>query len=63
MRVAGYVLAGAEVLRAEDDLETLAVWERLPSDIECLILTGAARRALGARLDERPELVFVVVPE
>jgi hypothetical protein len=63
VRLAGYGLAGVEVLAAEDTAETLAAWERLPDDVACLILTPAARAALAARLAERPQLVWAMVPE
>lgn len=63
LRLAGYALAGVEVLAAEDAAQALAAWERLPSDVACLILTAASRAALGARLAERPQLVWTVVPE
>lgn len=62
VRLAGYALAGVEVLAAEDAAGALAAWERLPADVACLILTAAARTALGARLAERPQLVWAVVP-
>jgi len=62
-RLAGYALAGVEVLAAQDATEALDAWQRLPGDVSCLILTPAARSALGARLAERPRLVWAVVPE
>lgn len=63
VRLAGYALAGVEVLAAEDAAEVLAAWERLPGDVACLILTASARAALGARLAARPRMVWAVVPE
>jgi hypothetical protein len=63
LRLAGYALAGVEVLAAEDAAQALGAWDRLPGDVACLILTAAARAALGARLDERPQLVWTVMPE
>lgn len=61
-RLAGYALAGVQVIAAEDATAALAAWDRLPDDIACLILTPAARDALGTRLAERPRLVWATVP-
>ena len=63
LRLAGYALAGVEVLAAEDAAQARAAWERLPGDVGCLILTASSRTALAARLAERPQLVWAVVPE
>jgi vacuolar-type H+-ATPase subunit F/Vma7 len=63
VRVAGYALAGVQVHAAEDPAEACAAWERLPDDVTCVILTPAAHAALDGRLDERPDLVWAVVPE
>lgn len=63
VRLAGYALAGVEVLAAGDEVEALAAWDRLPGDVACLILTPAAETALRSRLAERPRLVWAVVPE
>jgi len=62
VRVAGYALAGVEVLAAEDGRAALAAWERLADDVVCLILSPSARAALGPRLAERPRLVWTVLP-
>ena len=62
VRVAGYALAGVEVHPAEDAQGCQEAFDRLPQDLACLILTPAARTALGARLLERPSLLWVEVP-
>jgi vacuolar-type H+-ATPase subunit F/Vma7 len=62
VRLAGYALAGVEVLSAEDAAAAVAAWDRLPGDVACLILTPAAHTALGERLAERPQLIWAVVP-
>jgi len=62
VRVAGYALAGVEVHPAEDVQGCQEAFDRLPGDLACLILTPAARSALGARLLERPSLLWVEVP-
>lgn len=60
--LAGYALAGVEVLAADDAAAAIAAWERLPDDTACLILTAGARAAIGPRLAQRPRLVWAVVP-
>ncbi len=54
---------GVEVHAAERRGELREAWERLPDDLGCLILTAAARAALGARLPQRPALLWVEVPD
>ncbi len=60
--VAGYALAGVDVRAAQDADAVRDAWERLPADVACLILTPAARAALGARLEDRADLVWAVIP-
>jgi vacuolar-type H+-ATPase subunit F/Vma7 len=62
VRVGGYGLAGVEVHAAEDGDAARAAWAALPADVACLILTPAAHAALGARLGERPGIVWTVLP-
>jgi vacuolar-type H+-ATPase subunit F/Vma7 len=62
VRLGGYPLAGVELHAAADDAAVRAAWEALGDDVACLILTPAARAALGDRLLERPSLVWVVTP-
>jgi hypothetical protein len=59
----GYALAGAELHAATGAHEVAAAWERLPDDVSCLVLTRAAHTTIAARLHERPDLVWVVVPD
>jgi vacuolar-type H+-ATPase subunit F/Vma7 len=61
-RVAGYALAGVEVLAAEDAEAARAAFAALGTDVACLFVTTSARRALGALPEERPELVWAVIP-
>ncbi len=61
-RVAGFQLAGAHAIAARDDADVLAAWEELPDDVELLVLTPAAARALGDRVGQRPRLLWVVLP-
>ena len=62
-RLRGYGLAGAEVRSAAGDEDVLAAWETLPQDVAFVVLTPAARAALGARLTERRDLLWAVVPD
>jgi hypothetical protein len=62
-RLAGYALAGADVRPAADADGVRAEWAALAEDVGLLILTPAARRALGRRLSERPRLIWAVVPD
>lgn len=63
LRLAGYAMAGVQVLAAEDAGAVTRAWEGMPSDVACLLLTPAARAALGTRLGERADLVWTVVAE
>jgi vacuolar-type H+-ATPase subunit F/Vma7 len=45
--VAGYGLAGAVVVPAEDDEAVRHAWAALPHDVEVVVLTPSAARALG----------------
>jgi vacuolar-type H+-ATPase subunit F/Vma7 len=45
-RLAGYALAGVEVLDVRDAAATRAAWEGLPPDVAVVLLTAEARRAL-----------------
>jgi hypothetical protein len=63
VRLAGYALAGVEVHAAGDDAAVRAAWEGLSEEVGCLILTPAAHAALEPLLDERPSLLWAVMPE
>jgi hypothetical protein len=62
VRLAGYGLVGVDVHAAESPETIIAAWDALGDDVACLILTPAARAALGERLAERPRLVWAVTP-
>jgi vacuolar-type H+-ATPase subunit F/Vma7 len=62
-RLAGYALSGVQVHAAGDDGAVREAWERLPDEVGCVLLTAAARAALGSRVDERAGLVWAVVPD
>lgn len=60
--VAGYGLAGAVLLAAEDDDAVRAAWDRLPEDVAVVVLTAAAARALGDTPSTSGPLLAVVMP-
>lgn len=62
LRLGGYALAGAAVRHAGSAAEAVAAWEALEDGVALLVLTRPAHDALSARLDERPELLWAVVP-
>lgn len=62
VRVAGYALAGVEVHAAEDRAAVLSAWDGLGDDVACLVLTPSAHDALAGRLQERPRIVWAVLP-
>jgi vacuolar-type H+-ATPase subunit F/Vma7 len=47
VRTAGFALAGAVVLTAENRDEARAAWRSLPADIDVLVLTARAAAWLG----------------
>lgn len=47
MRTAGFALAGAVVLAAENQDEARAAWRSLPADVAVLVLTARAAGWLG----------------
>ena len=61
-RVAGYGLAGVAVFVAADAEAAVAAWDSLPPDVELLLLSHSAYRALASRLDDR-RLLWVELPE
>jgi hypothetical protein len=62
-RLAGYALAGLELHAAGDDGEARAAWRGLDEEVACVILTPAAHAALALLLDERPRMLWAVVPD
>lgn len=60
--LAGYGLAGVDVVPAEDAAAVLRAWAALEADVGLLLLTPAAEAALASELAERDELVWAVVP-
>ena len=62
-RLGGYALAGVEVVPATGAGDAAAAWDALADDVSLVVLDPPAHSALAARLDERPMLVWAVLPE
>ena len=62
-RLAGYALAGAEVLPAATAADARAAWDALAEDVALVVLTPDVVPALAGRLGGRPGVVWAVVPE
>jgi vacuolar-type H+-ATPase subunit F/Vma7 len=60
--VAGYALAGALVLPAEDDAAVRDAWSGLPEGIDLVVLTRRAADALGATRTADPSRLTAVLP-
>jgi vacuolar-type H+-ATPase subunit F/Vma7 len=58
--VSGYALAGALVRAANDEKQVSSAWATMPPDVEFVILTAAAARALGGARSA-PEAPMTVV--
>lgn len=56
----GYALVGVDVVPAEGADSARAAWDALPSDTGLVLLTPAARSALGPRVGERAVLIAVL---
>lgn len=60
--VAGYALVGAIVAPAEDAPAVLVAWNALAADVEVVVLTPRAARALGPERTETMHPLTVVMP-
>ena len=60
--LAGYALAGVEVVDARDEAAARSAWEQLPPDVALVLLTAEARRLLPDALVPRWRL-WAVLPE
>lgn len=60
--VAGYVLAGAVVVPAEDAHAVREAWHGLAADVEVVLLTSSASRVLGPECAEANFPLTVVMP-
>jgi len=57
-QVDAWALAGALVVAADSTEEVVAAWDRLPPDVEVVVVSAPAAGALGARLEERLTVVL-----
>jgi hypothetical protein len=62
LRLAGYALAGAELRHAVAPAELDAAWAGLDDDVGLVVLTPESYAALEARLAEREDLIWAVLP-
>jgi vacuolar-type H+-ATPase subunit F/Vma7 len=60
--LAGYPLAGVEVIDVRDPEAVRRAWEGLPDDVAVVLLTAEARRALPDPILPRARL-WAVLPE
>jgi len=60
--LAGYALAGVEVVDVSDPKAVRRAWEGLPDDVVVVLLTAEARRALPDPILPR-ERLWAVLPE
>lgn len=60
--VAGYALAGAVILPAEDAPAVREAWNALAADVEVVVLTPRAAQALGASRNATMRPLTVVMP-
>ena len=61
LALAGYALAGVDVLEADEPDDVRQAWDDLGADTGLVLLTHEARRALPDELD-RTDLLHVVLP-
>ena len=62
LELAGYALAGVDVIAATDPAPVRRAWAELEDDVQLVLLTAEARRALPDRLD-RGGVLWAVLPE
>jgi vacuolar-type H+-ATPase subunit F/Vma7 len=62
-RLGGYALSGVEVLPAAGAGDAAAAWDALAGDVALVVLDPPAHAALAERLDERPTVLWAVLPE
>lgn len=58
----GFALAGVRVVHARTERATSEAWSELGRDVGLVILTPDAARILGPVLDDRPDVLTVVIP-
>jgi len=61
-RLDGFALAGVRVLAAGTGAEVEEAWAALGPDVGLIILSAAAATTLEPVLDDRPDVLTVVLP-
>jgi vacuolar-type H+-ATPase subunit F/Vma7 len=61
-RIQGFALAGVATRPAETDEETRMAWHSLGDEVAVVILTPRAADRLAGHLEQRPEVLTVVMP-
>jgi vacuolar-type H+-ATPase subunit F/Vma7 len=61
-RLAGYAVAGAEVLPARTVAQAITAWEALQDGVGLALLTAEAAHALGARVGRPGAPLTAVIP-
>ncbi|HUK70195.1 MAG TPA: V-type ATP synthase subunit F [Streptosporangiaceae bacterium] len=61
-RIQSFALAGVATHPAETDEETRLAWRSLSADVSVVILTPLAADRLAGQLQQRPEVLTVVMP-
>ena len=60
-QLAGYSLAGVDVLPVETADAAVRVWDDLPDDVGLILMTSSVAAALGPRVRER-SVLWAVLP-
>ncbi len=61
-RIQGFALAGVATHPAETDEEARSAWRSLGDEVAVVILTPSAADRLAGQLEQRPEVLTVVMP-
>ncbi|MGE5292036.1 MAG: V-type ATP synthase subunit F [Micromonosporaceae bacterium] len=62
VRIQGFALAGVATHPAETDEEARSAWRSLGEDVAVVILTPQAANRLASQLNQRPQVLTVVMP-
>ena len=60
--LAGFVLAGVQVVAVDSADEALSAWRTLDEDVGMVILSSRAADVIDRELDDRPDILTVVAP-
>ncbi|HSP65261.1 MAG TPA: hypothetical protein VLO10_03635 [Candidatus Deferrimicrobium sp.] len=60
--VEAFVLGGVAVTTADDAVAVHAAWDRLGADVAVLILSPRAAGILATEREQRPDLLWAVLP-